>query len=73
LGKSIKTAISLTSETLVLSLISYLFLTFKPRQEYSLLYPEITLLAVGITDYLLAKYSGLRLREVWRFRKLINS
>ena len=73
LGKSIKTAISLTSETLVLSLISYLFLTFKPLQEYSLLYPEITLLAVGITDYLLAKYSGLRLREVWRFRKLINS
>ena len=73
LGKSAKIAIGLTSETLILSLISYLFLTFKPLQEYALLKPETTLIAVGILDLILARYSGLRLREVWRFRKLINS
>lgn len=73
LGKSVKTAIGITSETLVLSLISYLFLTFKPLQEYVLLNPEITLLVVGLSDFILAKYSGLRLIEIWRFKKLITS
>lgn len=73
LGKSAKTAIGITSETLVLSLISYLFLTLKPLREYVLLNPEIALFLVGISDFLLAKYSGLRLRELWRFRKLIVS
>ena len=73
LGKSAKTAIGITSETLVLSLISYLFLTLKPLQEYVLLNPEITLLGVGLSDFILAKYSGLRLREIWRFRKLIRN
>jgi hypothetical protein len=73
LGKSAKTAIGLTAETLILSLIAYLFLTFKPLQEYVLLNPEINLLAVGILDFALARYSGLRLREIWRFRKLISS
>lgn len=72
LGKSIKTAISLTTETLFLSLISYLFLTFKPIQEFVLLNPEISLLGVGIFDLILAKYAGLRLMEVWRFRKLMT-
>ncbi|MDP3994542.1 MAG: 7TM domain-containing protein [bacterium] len=73
LGKSAKTAIGITSETLILSLISYLFLTLMPLQKYVLLNPEITLLAVGLSDFILAKYSGLRLREIWRFRKLIKS
>lgn len=73
LGKSAKTAIGITSETLVLSLFSYLFLTLKPLQKYVLLNPEITLLAVGLSDFILAKYSGLRLREIWRFRKLIKA
>jgi len=73
LGKSVKTAISLTSETLIIALISYIFLTLKPLQNFVLLKPEITLLAIGILDVILAKYSGLRLMEVWRFRKLINN
>jgi hypothetical protein len=72
LGKSVKTAISLTTETLFLSLISYVFLTFKPIQEFVLLNPEISLLGVGIFDLVLAKYAGLRLMEIWRFRKLIT-
>lgn len=72
LGKSINTALSLTMETLVLSMISYFFLTLKPIQNFVLLNPEITLLGVGLLDYILAKYSGLRLMEVYRFRKLIN-
>jgi len=73
LGKSIKTALNLTAETLILSLVSYTFLTFKPLQDYVLLNPEVSLLSVGVLDILLAKYSGLRLMEFYRFRKLIKS
>lgn len=73
LGKSVKTAISLTSETLIIALISYIFLTLKPLQNFVLLKPEITLITTGILDVILAKYSGLRLMEVWRFRKLIET
>jgi hypothetical protein len=73
LGKSAKTAVNLTFETLLLSLISYFFLTLKPLQEYVLLNPEISLIGVAALDLLLGKYTGLRIMEFYRFRKLINS
>lgn len=73
LGKSVKTALNLTFETLILSLISFLFLTFQPLQKYVLLNPEISLLAIAGADLLLGKYTGLRVMEFYRFRKLIKS
>jgi hypothetical protein len=73
LGKSVKTAVSLTFETLVLSLISYLFLTLKPLQEFVLLNPEISLIGTALADLVLGKYTGLRVMEFYRFRKLIQS
>lgn len=72
LGKSAKTAVNLTFETLVLSLISFFFLTLKPLQEYVLLNPEISLLVVAILNLLLGKYTGLRVMEFYRFRQLIS-
>lgn len=73
LGKSAKTAVNLTVETLVISLISFFFLTLKPLQEYVLLNPETSLLTIAILDLILGKYTGLRLMEFYRFRKLIRS
>ncbi|OGM63051.1 hypothetical protein A2961_03355 [Candidatus Woesebacteria bacterium RIFCSPLOWO2_01_FULL_39_21] len=73
IGKSAKTAISLTSETLILALMSYILLTLKTIQEFALLNPEILLLSTAIGDLLLGRYVGLRLREFWRFRKLIRN
>lgn len=73
LGKSVKTALNLTFETLILSLISFLFLTFQPLQRFVLLNPEISLLVVAGLDLLLGKYTGLRVMEFYRFRKLIKS
>lgn len=72
LGKSAKTAINLTFETLVLSLISFFFLTLKPLQEFVLLNPEASLIGVAILDLILGKYTGLRVMEFYRFRKIIN-
>ncbi len=73
LGKSIKTALNLTFETLILSLISFLFLTFQPLQRYVLLNPEISLFVIAVADLLLGKYTGLRVMEFYRFRKLIRA
>ncbi len=73
LGKSFKTAIGLTYQTLLLSLISYLFLTYSPFQKIVLLNPEISLITTFVVDIILGKYLGLRFMEYYRFRKLINS
>ena len=72
LGKSAKVAINLTTETLILALVSYMFLTLEPLQKFALLNPEILILSVAVFDFLLGKYAGLRFLEFWRFRKLIN-
>ena len=71
LGKSAKVAVNLTTETLILALISFGFLTLKSVQHFALLNPEIWLIGIGVVDFMLGKYVGLRLLELWRFRKLL--
>jgi len=73
LGKSPRTAISQATETILLSLISFIFLTMEPLQRYALLHPEALLVMVAIFNILVGKYVGLRFLEYWRFRKLIRS
>lgn len=73
LGKSVKTAVALTTETLILSLASYALLTYTPLQEFALLRPEAFLISVGFLDFFLGRYSGLRAMEVWRFRRLLKA
>jgi len=73
LGKSFKTALNITVETLVLALVSYIFLTLEALQSFALLNPEILLVSVGVFNILLGRYIGLRFIEFWRFRKLISS
>ncbi len=73
LGKSIRTALNLTVETLVLALLSYFLLTLEPLRRYALLNPEAFLLAVLVIDILVGRYVGLRFMEYWRFKKLISS
>ncbi|MBN1168310.1 hypothetical protein JXA63_00310 [Candidatus Woesebacteria bacterium] len=72
LGKSAKTAVNLTTETLILALLSYIFLTLKPVQEIALLHPEGFIMFVFVFDIIVGRYIGLRLIEFWRFRKLIS-
>lgn len=72
LGKSFRSAINITTQTLILALVSYIFLTFDSLQKWALLNPEGTILGVVIFDILLGKFSGLRFLEYYRFRKLIK-
>lgn len=72
LGKSVKTAVNLTIETLILALTSFIFLTSQALQEFALMHPEELLLSIFVLNIILGKYVGLRLLEIWRFRKLIS-
>lgn len=72
LGKSAKVAINLTTETLILALVSYLFLTTKAVAEFALMRPEIWILIVLVFDLIMGRYVGLRFMEFWRFRKLVK-
>ena len=71
IGKSAKIAINLTTETLILALVSFIFLTLKQLQEFALLNPELLLVGVALTNLILGRYVGLRFIELWRFRRLI--
>lgn len=71
LGKSPRTAIALATETIVMALVSYIFLTIESLQQFALLNPEILLISVLLLNIILGKYVGLRFLEYWRFRKLI--
>ena len=72
LGKSVKVAMSLALETLILALTSFVLLATKSVQEFALLNPEVWILSIFVFDFLLGKYVGLRFMEIWRFRKLIS-
>lgn len=71
LGKSARTAIALATETILMALVSYIFLTFEFLQRFALLNPEVLLTVVIAFNILLGKYVGLRVVEYWRYRKLI--
>jgi len=73
MGKSAEIAINLTSETLILALVSYVFLTSETLRAFALLYPELLLFGVLVFDFIVGKYIGLRLIEYFRFRRLTVS
>ena len=72
IGKNAKIAVRTTTETLGLALVAYLFMVIPFVQKTVLLHPEIYLLILIIIDILMGKYIGLRLVELWRFRKIIT-
>lgn len=73
LGKSARSAIADSSETIILGLFSYIVLVLEPIQQYALLHPEFLLIGVGIFDIIVGRYVGLRFVEYWRFRKLLSN
>ncbi|KKQ36783.1 MAG: hypothetical protein US53_C0037G0006 [Candidatus Woesebacteria bacterium GW2011_GWA1_37_7] len=73
LGKSARIAVNMTSESLILALLSYFFLTFPRVQKFALLNPEWMLIGILLVNLLMGKYAGLRLFEYLRFRKLLKN
>lgn len=64
-------AIKLTLETFVLSAICYLLLSWQTMKVLVISYPEAVLLTIPFL-IILGRWSGLRLSEYWRFRRLMK-
>ena len=70
--RSMRTAMVMAVETIVLALIAFLVMQSVWVQDVVLLNPEVSVLAVLLINGLISRYKGLRLLEVWRFRKLLE-
>lgn len=65
------TAALMTTETLGIALLGYGIVTMPVVQNFALTNPFWTVLLTLLLDYLIGRYKGLRIMEVWRFRKII--
>lgn len=70
--RNFSTAFGMTLETVVLAFIAYKVIGSPAVQTGVLLQPEISVIAILILDLLIGKYKGLRLSEIWRFRKILK-
>jgi hypothetical protein len=71
-SKSNKKALMLSLETVLLSSACYLIISINFLQEILLNYPIVILLLFPI-NYLIGRYTGLRLTEYYRFRAVLNN
>jgi len=69
---TLKTALRMTGQTLLLALLSFLVMSTQALQEWVLLNPEVAVLSMVVLDVLIGRYDGLRLLERIRFRKLLE-
>lgn len=67
-----KQALEMTFETLIMSLICYFIMDIGMVQRFVLLRPEFTILMVGIINYSIGKFTGLRVLERFRFKEIID-
>ncbi|MEK7064454.1 MAG: 7TM domain-containing protein, partial [Patescibacteria group bacterium] len=68
-----QTAALMTAETIAIAIVASLVMGTVEVQEWVLLNPEVAVLLILVADWVIGSYKGLRLLEVWRFRKLIKS
>jgi hypothetical protein len=66
-------ASSKTLITMLVAALGYGLLQWEFLQRFALLEPELFVLAIGLFDIGLGKYTGLRWLEYYRFRQILNS
>lgn len=66
-----RTALTTTGWTLCLSILCYYIVSWQLLRTFLLSYPEIILMAIPI-NIILGRFTGLRLVEYFRFRKLLR-
>lgn len=69
--KGFVTAIQLAVETLIIATLCYFLVSWEAVRTFFLSYPETILLTIPL-NYLLGKWTGLRLTEYFRFRQLLK-
>jgi len=71
-GRSLREAIKITLETLFLAFFCFGIMKLQALQRFVLLNPEITIIGVPVFDILIGRYTGLRLLELFRFRRVLK-
>lgn len=69
--KKFKTAIQLSVETLLLTLVCYIFISIYPVQTFLLANPWVIILTVPF-NLIIGKFTGLRLNEYIRFQDILD-
>lgn len=72
LFSSQSTAVRLSIETLLIALVCSLVIASTEIQRFVLLNPEVVILSVGVVNYLIGRYTGLRLLEYLRFKNILE-
>jgi len=72
IGKSFKEAALLTVETMIIALMGYAILRIELFQRMALFYPHWLILAPLLFNLLIGRFTGLRLLEYRRFRRLLK-
>lgn len=70
--KSRREALFNILETLILASIGYSLVIWQPLQKLVLVRPDAVIIAALIINLALGKWTGLRLNEYWRFKKVIK-
>lgn len=70
--RNFSSSLGMTLETVVLAFVAYWVIGSPAVQTGVLLQPEISVIVILIIDLLIGKYKGLRLSEIWRFRKILK-
>lgn len=70
--KGLKTAVVLSLETLIISVMGYYILKWPQLQNFIFVYPQTILLTLAINVFL-GRWNGLRLNEYFRFKDLLKS
>ncbi len=73
IGRSLREAIYLTLQTLLIALLVYWVLTSDWVQTMMIMHIEASTLLIILLDIFVGKYVGLRILEYWRFRRLVSS
>ncbi len=73
LFNSQKEALKLTFETLLIAVSCAVLISQDAVQMFVILRPELTLIGTAVLNYMIGKYTGLRLLEYLRFSQIINN
>jgi len=70
--RNLPQALIITVETLILAIVCFYIMNLEILQKFVLVNPETFIGIVLGSILLIEQYSGLRLFEIWRFRKLLK-
>jgi uncharacterized protein with transglutaminase domain len=70
--RNLPQALMITLETIILAIACFYLMNWEMLQKFALVNPEAFTIIIFASIVLIEQYSGLRLLEIWRFKKLLK-